>query len=149
MNDKQLIETRSQEFRDLFGRIKVATRLSSKLSEYCLDDQDAIREAFEELIGKPVGESFNLIPPFYTDYGLNITVGRAVFIGHECAFTGHAAINIADEVMIAHKVNLVTAGHPVAPDIRRRYITASPLTVGTHGVMGGRRDREARSDRRS
>src|ERR1700722_1173022 len=136
MNDKQLIETRSQEFRDLFGRIKVATRLSSKLSEYCLDDQDAIREAFEELIGKPVGESFNLIPPFYTDYGLNITVGRAVFIGHECAFTGHAAINIADEVMIAHKVNLVTAGHPVEPDKRRSYITAAPIAIERNVWIG-------------
>jgi len=136
MDDGQLIGTRSQEFRDLFSRVKVATRLSSKLSEYCLDDQDAIREAFEELIGKPVGESFYLIPPFYADYGLNITVGRAVFIGHECAFTGHAAINIADQVMIAHKVNLVTAGHPVEPGKRRSYITADPITIETNVWIG-------------
>jgi acetyltransferase-like isoleucine patch superfamily enzyme len=136
MHDGQLIGTRSQEFRDLFSRVKVATRLSSKLSEYCLDDQDAIREAFEELIGKPVGESFYLIPPFYADYGLNITVGRAVFIGHECAFTGHAAINIADQVMIAHKVNLVTAGHPVEPGKRRSYITADPITIETNVWIG-------------
>ncbi|MGD0439236.1 MAG: DapH/DapD/GlmU-related protein [Acidimicrobiales bacterium] len=120
----------------MFSRVKVATRLSSKLSEYCLDDQDAIREAFEELIGKPVGESFYLIPPFYADYGLNITVGRAVFIGHECAFTGHAAINIADQVMIAHKVNLVTAGHPVEPGKRRSYITADPITIETNVWIG-------------
>jgi len=136
MDDGQLIGTRSQEFRDLFSRVKVATRLSSKLSEYCLDDQDAIREAFEELIGKPVGESFYLIPPFYADYGLNITVGRAVFIGHECAFTGHAAINIADQVMIAHKVNLVTAGHPVEAGKRRSYITADPITIETNVWIG-------------
>jgi len=136
MHDGQLIGTRSQEFRDLFSRVKVATRLSSKLSEFCLDDQDAIREAFEELIGKPVGESFYLIPPFYADYGLNITVGRAVFIGHECAFTGHAAINIADQVMIAHKVNLVTAGHPVEPGKRRSYITADPITIETNVWIG-------------
>jgi hypothetical protein len=31
-------------------------------------------------------------------------------------FTGHGAIDIADEVMIANKVNLVTAGHPVEPE---------------------------------
>jgi acetyltransferase-like isoleucine patch superfamily enzyme len=136
MHEGQLIETRSQDFRDLFGRVKVATRLSAKLSEYYLDDQEAIREAFEELIGKPVGDSFNLIPPFYADYGLNITVGRAVFIGHECAFTGHAAINIADQVMIAHKVNLVTAGHPVEPDKRRSYITAEPITIETNAWIG-------------
>ena len=136
MKEQQLIETRSQEFRDLFERVKIATRLSSKLSEYGLDDQDAIREAFEELIGKPVGDSFNLIPPFYADNGLNITVGRAVFIGHECAFTGHAAISIGDQVMIAHKVNLVTAGHPVAPDKRRSYITAEPITIETNVWIG-------------
>jgi acetyltransferase-like isoleucine patch superfamily enzyme len=97
---------------------------------------DEIRRSFEELIGKPVGESFHLIPPFYTDYGLNITVGRAVFIGHDCAFTGHAAITIGDEAMIAHKVNLVTAGHPVAPGIRRRYVTAAPITVEANVWIG-------------
>jgi acetyltransferase-like isoleucine patch superfamily enzyme len=136
MHAGQLIPTRSQEFRDLFDRVKVATRLSSKLSQHCLDDQEEIRRSFEELIGKPVGDSFTLIPPFYTDHGLNVTVGRAVFIGHECAFTGHAAIDIADQVMIAHKVNLVTDGHPVDPDERRAYITAKPITIETNVWIG-------------
>ncbi|MCU1490737.1 MAG: transferase [Acidimicrobiaceae bacterium] len=75
------------------------------------------------------------MPPVYADYGLNITVGRAVFIGHECAFTGHAPINSADQVMIANKVNLVTAGHPVEPDKRRSYIHAE-LTVETNVWIG-------------
>jgi acetyltransferase-like isoleucine patch superfamily enzyme len=136
MDKGQLIETRSQEFRELFERVKIATRLSSKLSDYSLDDQEAIRKAFEELTGKPVGDPFHLIPPFYADYGLNITVGRAVFIGHECAFTGHAAIDVGDEVMIAHKVNLVTAGHPVEPDKRRRYITAEPIAIESNVWIG-------------
>ena len=136
MHDSQLIGVRSPEFRELFERVKVATRLSAKLSAYCLDDTEPIREAFEELTGKPVGEPFYLIPPFYTDYGLNITVGKSVFIGYECAFTGHAAIDIADQVMIAHKVNLVTAGHPVEPDQRRTYITAEPITIETNVWIG-------------
>ena len=34
--------------------------------------------------------------------------------------------------MIAHKFNLVTAGHPVEPDIRRRCITAAPIVVETN-----------------
>src|ERR1039458_5486497 len=109
MDDSQWIGVRSPEFRSIFERIKVATRLSSKISGYCMDEAESIREVFEELIGKPVGDSFSLIPPFYADYGLNITIGRAVFIGYQCVFTGHGAIDIADEVMIANKVNLVTA----------------------------------------
>lgn len=136
MDDSQWIRTRTPESRELFERVKVATRLSSKLSAYCLDESESIQKAFEELIGKPVGDSFVLVPPFYADYGLNITVGRAVFIGHECAFSGHAAIDIADQVMIAHKVNLITAGHPVEPDRRRDYITAEPISVERNVWIG-------------
>jgi acetyltransferase-like isoleucine patch superfamily enzyme len=136
MDDDQWIRTRTPESRELFERVKVATRLSSELSAYCLDEAESIQNAFEELIGKPVGDSFTLIPPFYADYGLNITVGRTVFIGHECAFTGHAAIDIADQVMVAHKVNLVTAGHPVEPGRRRDYITAEPIKIDTNVWIG-------------
>lgn len=137
LSDESLvIRTRTPEFRALHDRIKVATRLSSKLSAFFMDEPESIQEAFEELIGKAVGDTFNLIPPFYTDYGLNITVGRAVFIGSGCAFTGHATIDIADGVMIAHKVNLVTAGHPVEPDKRKAYITAAPITIGTNVWIG-------------
>jgi acetyltransferase-like isoleucine patch superfamily enzyme len=136
MDESQRIATRTPEFSALHDRVKVATRLSAKLSALCYDEPESVQEAFEGLIGKPVGERFNLIPPFYSDYGLNITVGQAVFIGYECAFTGHAAIDIADRVMIAHKVNLITAGHPVEPDKRKAYITAEPITVEANVWIG-------------
>jgi acetyltransferase-like isoleucine patch superfamily enzyme len=136
MHESQLIGVRTPEFREFLDRVKLATRLSSKLSEYCMDETEPIRTAFEELIGKPVGDSFWLIPPFFADYGLNITIGRAVFIGYGCTFTGHGAIDISDDVMIASKVNLVTAGHPVEPDRRRAYITAEPITIGTNVWIG-------------
>ncbi|HEY1831800.1 MAG TPA: DapH/DapD/GlmU-related protein [Acidimicrobiales bacterium] len=136
MHDSQWIGARSPEFREIYERIKVATRLSSKLSTYSMDETESIRTAFEELIGKPVGETFNLIPPFYADYGLNITVGHQVFIGYQCMFTGHGAIDIADEVMIANKVNLITAGHPVEPDKRQAYITVAPITIDTNVWIG-------------
>ena len=109
MDKSQWITTKSSESRALFERVKVATRLSSIVSSFTLDESASIQRAFEELIGTAVGDHFILIPPFYSDYGLNITVGRGVFIGSQCAFTGHAPIDIADDVMIAHKVNLVTA----------------------------------------
>ncbi len=51
-------------------------------------------------------------------------------------FTGHAAIAIADQVMIANRVNLVTSGHPVEPDRRRAYITAAPITIETNVWIG-------------
>ena len=136
MDESQWIGVRSPEFRAISERIKVATRLSSKLSGCGWDEPELVRDVFEELIGKSVGDSFHLIPPFYADYGLNITIGRSVFVGYECMFTGHGAIDIADEVMIANKVNLVTAGHPVEPDKRRAFITAAPITIDTNVWIG-------------
>jgi acetyltransferase-like isoleucine patch superfamily enzyme len=136
MDERHLIKTKSTRSRALVERVKVATRLSAALSAYCMDESEPIREAFEELIGKAVGDSFTLIPPFYADYGLNITVGQTVFIGYECAFTGHAPIDIADEVMLAHKVNLITAGHPLKPDQRRAYITGEPIAIERNAWIG-------------
>jgi acetyltransferase-like isoleucine patch superfamily enzyme len=130
------IRTRTPESRAFFERVKVATRLSAALGAYSLDEPEALQRAFEELIGKPVGDGFTLIPPFYADYGLNVSVGRTVFIGPDCAFTGPAPIDIADEVLIAHKVNLVTGGHPVAPDQRRDYITAEPIAIEANVWIG-------------
>ncbi len=136
MGHRHWIETRTSEYRASFERVKVATRLSSQLSTHCLDEAQSIQGTFEELIGKPVGEGFTLIPPFYADHGSNITVRQAVFIGSECAFTGHAPIKIADQVLIAHKVNLVTAGHPVETEMRRSYITAEPITIDANVWIG-------------
>jgi len=130
------IGVRSDEFQAVGERIKVATRLSTELSAYCWDEPELVHQAFEALIGKPVGESFHLIPPFYADYGLNISVGRSVFIGHGCMFTGHGAIDIADEVMISNRVSLVTAGHPVEPDLRRAYITVEPIAIERNVWIG-------------
>jgi len=119
-----------------FERIKVGDPTLLQAEWILLGRAGVDREVFEKLIGKPVGDSFHLIPPFYADYGLNITIGRAVFIGYQCMFTGHGAIDIADEVMIANKVNLVTAGHPVEPDKRRAYITVEPITIERNVWIG-------------
>jgi acetyltransferase-like isoleucine patch superfamily enzyme len=136
VHEIELMPTKSQESRDLFERVKVATRLSAELSRHCADEPEEIKRAFEELAGKPVGDSFVLIPPFYADHGLNITVGSTVFIGYDCTFSGHAAIDIGDEVMIAHKVNLVTSGHPVAPEERRNHMTAAAITIARNVWIG-------------
>jgi acetyltransferase-like isoleucine patch superfamily enzyme len=136
MHEAQLMAGGTPESREFVARIKVATRLSSKLSACSMDDDALIREVFEELTGKPVGDSFMLIPPFFADYGLNITIGSSVFIHHGCMFMGHGAIDISDQVMIGPKVNLITAGHPLEPDRRRRFISSAPITVGTNVWIG-------------
>ena len=40
------------------------------------DDADQVRALFSDLVGKPVDASFLLIPPFYTECGVYIRIGR-------------------------------------------------------------------------
>ena len=43
-------------------------------------EQDELTELFSKLTGKRIDDSFGLFPPFYTDFGKNITIGKNVFI---------------------------------------------------------------------
>lgn len=127
---------RSAEGRARFENVQRAVWLSARLNELGFDDLDALRSAFAELIGKPVGARFMLIPPFSTDYGLNISVGDDVFINQHCHFMDMGGITIGNEVMIGPKVNLISAGHPLSPADRRRAVTAKPIVIGNNVWIG-------------
>ncbi len=94
---------RSAEGRSRFENVQRAVRLSAKLSEIGFDDLAVLKTAFQELIGKPVGDRFMVIPPFSTDCGLNLSIGRNVFINQGCHFMDMGGITIGDDVMIGPK----------------------------------------------
>lgn len=127
---------RSAEGRARFEKVQRAVRLSARLSEIGFDDLEGLAAAFSELIGKPVGKRFMVIPPFSTDCGLNISMGRNVFINQGCHFSDLGGIAIGDDVMIGPKVNLISAGHPVAAAERRTGIVAKPITIGNNVWIG-------------
>lgn len=127
---------RSAEGRTRFENVQRAVRLSARLGELGFDDLDSLRSAFAELIGKPVGARFMLIPPFSTDYGLNISIGDDVFINQHCHFMDMGGITIGNEVMIGPRVNLISAGHPLSAAERRRAITTGPIEIGNNVWIG-------------
>jgi acetyltransferase-like isoleucine patch superfamily enzyme len=73
--------------------------------------------------------TFRLIPPVYSDQGVNVRVGRDVFVNHNCTLNDIGGITIGDEVFIGPRVSLITSGHPVDPAFRRRQIIAAPMVV--------------------
>ena len=127
---------RSDEGRARFENVQRAVRLSARLSDIGFDDLVRLRSAFEELIGKPVGDKFMVIPPFSTDCGLNISIGANVFINQGCHFMDMGGIVIGDDVMIGPKVTIVSAGHPVSPSERRNGITTAPVIIGNNVWIG-------------
>ena len=104
-------------------------RLTAELNKLSFDDDAKVRELFGELIGQKVDETFKLIPPFYTEGGLNIRVGHKVFINQCCTIYDMGGVDIGDLVMIGPNVNIITAGHPVEPSKRRAYIEAKPIVI--------------------
>lgn len=94
-----------------------------------------MRELFSELIGKPVDDGFGLFPPFYTDFGKNITIGKNVFINSDCKFQDQGGIEIGDGVLIGHGVVLATLNHDLDP-AKRQQLHPGKIVIG-NGVWIG------------
>lgn len=94
-----------------------------------------LRALFSRLIGKPVDESFGLFPPFYTDCGKNIHVGKNVFINMGCKFQDQGGIFIGDGALIGHNVMLATLNHAKSPKDRASMIPA-PIRIGRNVWIG-------------
>lgn len=94
-----------------------------------------IRSLFSRLIGKPIDESFTLFPPFYTDCGKNITVGKNVFVNSCCSFQDQGGITIDDGAFIGHGVVLATLNHHQNPT-RRKDMIPAPIAIGRDVWIG-------------
>ena len=94
-----------------------------------------LRALFSELIGQKVDEGFGLFPPFYTDYGRNIRVGKRVFINSGCCFQDQGGIELGDGCLIGHQVVIATLNHDLDPNKRGSMIPAK-VTLGKNVWVG-------------
>ncbi len=97
--------------------------------------QDELKDLFSKLIGEKVDESFGLFPPFYTDYGRNIKIGKNVFINSGCCFQDQGGIEIKDRVLIGQQVVLATLNHDLNP-YQRANMQPSPIQIGNDVWIG-------------
>ena len=94
-----------------------------------------LRALFSRLIGRPVDESFGLFPPFYTDCGKNIHIGKNVFINMGCKFQDQGGIYIGDGALIGHNTVLATLNHAMSPNDRGSMLPA-PIHIGKNVWIG-------------
>lgn len=94
-----------------------------------------VRDLFVRLFGKPVDSSFRVFPPFYTDFGKNITVGKNVFINACCHFQDQGGITLGDNCLVGHNVVFATLNHGFAPEERQSMLPA-PIVVGRNVWIG-------------
>ena len=111
-----------------------AMRLCAQLNEGYHTPQE-VRRLFFSLIEQPEEETFCLFPPFYTDYGKNIQVGKNVFINRCCQFQDQGGIVIGDGALIGHSVVLATLNHDEDPTLRH-ILHAAPIRIGKNVWIG-------------
>lgn len=120
----------------MLANVKRAMAITASLNRLTFNDADEVRALFSDLIGKEVDESFLLIPPFYTAGGVDISVGRNVFVNQNCTFYDLGGLDIADDVMIGPNVSLITTGHPIEPSQRRDFVVAKPIVIERNVWIG-------------
>ena len=109
---------------------KITMQINTKYHE-----PEELQNLFSELIGKPVDENFGLFPPFYTDFGKNITLGENVFINAGCKFQDQGGIIIDEGALIGHGVVLATLNHDMDPE-KRQALHPAPIHIGIRVWIG-------------
>lgn len=94
-----------------------------------------VRELLSELTGTPIDESVTVFPPFYSDFGKNISLGRRIFINSGCKFQDQGGVFIGDDCLVGHNTVLATLNHDIAPS-RRADMHPAPIVIGRNVWLG-------------
>lgn len=113
-----------------FEAQKITQKLNSKFHT-----QAEIVELFRQLTDLPVDDSFLCFPPFHTDFGKNIHIGKNVFFNTGCSFQDRGGIFIGDGTMIGMNVNIATLNHGLTLDTRA-ITYAAPVHIGNNVWVG-------------
>ncbi|WP_421735283.1 sugar O-acetyltransferase [Cellulomonas sp.] len=96
---------------------------------------EEVRALLARLTGRPVDESVTVFPPFFCEFGKNLTLGRDVFINMGCTFQDAGGITIGDGTLIGHGSTVVTLNHATDP-ARRADMLPAPVVIGRKVWLG-------------
>lgn len=111
-----------------------ALRVTAELNS-AYHEPARVRELLSQLTGRPVDETVTMFPPFHTDFGKNITLGKRVFINSGCSFQDQGGVRIGDDCLIGHNTVLATLDHELAPS-RRADMRPGRITIGRNVWIG-------------
>jgi acetyltransferase-like isoleucine patch superfamily enzyme len=111
-----------------------AIRITMELNTKYHTPEEVIR-LMSELTGREVDASFGLFPPFNTDCGKNLILGKRVFINSGCKFQDQGGLTIGDDVLIGHNVVIATLNHAFSPE-HRGDLEPQPVRIGNQVWVG-------------
>lgn len=96
------------------------------------------REELVRKIFQHVGNNITINKPFYCDYGCNISIGDHFFANYDCVFLDVNKITIGNNVFLAPRVSIFTAGHPIDKDVRNKELEYGyEVKIGNDVWIGG------------
>lgn len=111
-----------------------AQKITMRLNYGFHEPEETVR-LFSELTESKVDDSFRCFLPFYTECGINIKLGKNVFINSGCCFQDHAGIEIGDGTLIGHQVVIATLNHAQDP-VSRADMFPKPVKIGKNVWIG-------------
>ena len=102
------------------------------------DEDEAERARILAELIPDAGPGLWLQPPFFCDYGRNITLGSKVFFNFNCVVLDVAPVTIGENTMFGPAVQLYAATHPLGARERRSGLElGAPIVIGSDVWVGG------------
>lgn len=126
-----MARTLSHELAIDYGAIRI------KDFDHDMDKYTKARNAhLSKIFGKIEPDMF-IEPPFFVDYGCNISIGKGFYGNFNITFLDCTMIKIGDGVMVGPGACFTTATHPTDPAERAAGIEfATPIIIGNNVWIG-------------
>ena len=109
---------------------KRARRLLKVFNDSLPDETEKRAGILKELLNA-LGQRTEIEPPFYCDYGYNISIGDNFYANFNCVILDCAKVTIGDNVFLGPNVQIYTATHPLAVEERNKGLEAAkPIIIG-------------------
>ena len=109
----------------------------NRFNSMLMDKTDERTEVLKEILGK-TGEWPYIEPPFYCDYGKNISVGDNFYANYNLHILDCARVTIGDNVFIGPMCGIYAAGHPIDFEVRNTGLEfAKEVKIGDNVWIGG------------
>lgn len=113
-------------------------RLLLKALNDTRDDQTDERERLIKELIPSAGTGVWIEPPFYCDYGSNISLGDKVFFNFNCVILDVARVRIGSRVLFGPAVQVYAATHPLSAAERRTgFELGKEIDIGDDVWIGG------------
>lgn len=122
---------------DLYQKRIQCRKILQKFNNLPAENDNERKLILNELTGQKLENVF-IQPPFFCDYGINLNLGKNVFMNFNCTILDCAKVNIGDNTLLGPNVQIYTPMHPMNAQERITWVEyAKEVTIGKNCWIAG------------